>query len=83
MQEDEIPVSGRNNYEIPEDSGAFPGEVPLKAKGSYNFADESAFTPDEKPIGGTGAYNLPSEEAPEDSGEEETGPLEKRLESKA
>ena len=39
-------------------------------------------SPYEIPIGGKGAYELPEEELPEEQEKEETGPLEKRIDSK-
>ena len=71
---DEIPIGGKGAYELPGD------ELPIKG-GSYNIP-ENEKVEDEAPLAARGAYKLPEEELPEEQEKEETGPLEKRIDSK-
>lgn len=86
MSIDDIPISGDKNYNIITTPYS-ADEVPIKTATSYNIQNEGfdLMDPTEKPIGSTGAYVLPLDEFPldEDTKEEETGPLNKRVESKS
>ena len=72
---DDIPIGGKGTYDIPTD------DIPIKG-GTYSIPEEEK-KENEIPLAAKGAYALPDEEAPEEEGKEETGPLEKRISSKA
>lgn len=71
---DDIPIGGKGAYEVPAD------DIPIKG-GSYQIPDGENPS-DEPPLAARGAYAIPDEGAPEEEEKEETGPLEKRIQSK-
>lgn len=71
---DDIPIGGKGAYDVPAD------DIPIKG-GSYQIPDGEQ-PGDEPPLAARGAYAIPDEGAPEEEEKEETGPLEKRIQSK-
>ena len=69
---DDLPIGGKGAYEVPAD------DLPIKG-GAYQVPESD---PNEPPLKAGGAYTIPDEAAPEEQEKEETGPLEKRIDSK-
>ena len=69
---DDLPIGGKGAYDVPAD------DLPIKG-GAYQVPESD---PNEPPLKAGGAYTIPDEAAPEEQEKEETGPLEKRIDSK-